>query len=290
MDNQPYSKAIWEGTLLAFNAKSCFGYAHSLIGSMADLEAAKVEDVQSFFKTYYAPNNAVLTLVGDLNPTETKKLIEQYFGGIARQSAPPTVTCEQAFNSGAMRQELTDDKATLPAVLALYRVPATSHADAPALELLATILGQGASSRLNKVLARETKAALGAQALVNPFGPRRGPGMFFGLAIANQGVSADSVEKLLVKEITQVAQTSMTADELTKAKNQYRAGKINERQQAFALAEAVQFANTYLGSPEAVNTDLDRYARVSVDDIKRVAAAYLRSDNALTITIVPEKK
>ncbi len=290
VDNQPYSKAIWEGTLLAFNAKSCFGYAHSLIGSMADLEAAKVEDVQSFFKTYYAPNNAVLTLVGDLNPTETKKLIEQYFGGIARQSAPPTVTCEQAFNSGAMRQELTDDKATLPAVLALYRVPATSHADAPALELLATILGQGASSRLNKVLARETKAALGAQALVNPFGPRRGPGMFFGLAIANQGVSADSVEKLLVKEITQVAQTSVTADELTKAKNQYRAGKINERQQAFALAEAVQFANTYLGSPEAVNTDLDRYARVSVDDIKRVAATYLRSDNALTITIVPEKK
>ena len=114
--------------------------------------------------------------------------------------------------------------------------------------------------------------------------------MFFGLAIANQGVTADSVEKLLVKEITQVAQTGVSAGELTKARNQYRAGKINERQQSFALAEAVQFANTYLGGPEAVNTDLDRYARVTVDDIKRVAATYLRGDNALTITIVPEKK
>ncbi len=290
VDNQPYSKAIWEGTLLAFNAKSCFGYAHSLIGSMADLEAAKVEDVQGFFKTYYAPNNAVLTLVGDLNSAETKQLVEQYFGGIPRQPKAAVVSCDQPFNSGALRQELKDDKATLPAVLALYRIPATSHADGPALDLLATILGQGESSRLNKVLSRETKAALGAQAMVNPFGPRRGPGMFFGLAIANQGVSADSVEKLLVKEITQVAQTGVTDEELTKAKNQYRAGKINERQHAFALAEAVQFANTYLGSPEAVNTDLDRYARVTVADIKRVAATYLRSDNSLTITVVPEKK
>lgn len=290
VDNQPYSKAIWEGTLMAFDAKTCFGYAHSLIGSMSDLEAAKVEDVQAFFKMYYAPNNVVLTVVGDLNPADTKALIAQYFGGIPRQPAPPAVTCEQPFNSGAMRRELKDDKATLPAVLSLYRIPPTSHADAPALELLATILGQGESSRLNKVLARETKAALGAQAMVNPFGPRRGPGMFFGLAIANQGVGADSVEKLLVREITQVATTGVSADELTKAKNQYRAGKMNERQRAFALAEAVQFANTYLGSPDAVNTDLDRYAKVTVDDIKRVAATYLKGDNALTITIVPEKK
>lgn len=290
VDNQPYSKAIWEGTLLAFDAKTCFGYAHSLIGSMTDLEAAKVEDVQAFFKMYYAPNNVVLTVVGDLNPADTKALIAQYFGGIPRQPAPPAVTCEQPFNSGALRRELKDDKATLPAVLALYRIPPTSHADAPALELLATILGQGESSRLNKVLARETKAALGAQAMVNPFGPRRGPGMFFGLAIANQGVGADSVEKLLVREITQVATTGVSAGELTKAKNQYRAGKMNERQRAFALAEAVQFANTYLGSPDAVNTDLDRYAKVTVDDIKRVAATYLKGDNALTITIVPEKK
>ena len=290
VDNQPYSKAIWEGTLLAFDTKKCFSYGHSLIGSMADLEAAKVEDVQAFFKQYYAPNNVVLTVAGDLNPAETKKMIAEYFGGIPRQPAPPEVVCEQAFNTGAVRQQLKDDKATLPAVLALYRVPPTGHADSPAIELLATILGQGESSRLNKVLSRDTKAALGAQAIVNPFGPRRGPGMFFGLAIANQGVTADSLERLLVKEITQVAQTGVTAAELSKAKNVYRAGKINARQQAFALAEAVQFATMYLGSPEAVNTDLDRYAKVTVDDIKRVAATYLRSDNALTITIVPEKK
>ncbi len=290
VDNQPYSKAIWEGTLLAFDSKNCFGYGHSLIGSMAELDAAKVEDVQAFFKMYYAPNNVTLTVVGDFNPAEARKFIEEYFGGIPRQPAPPPVVCDQKLHTGAMRQQMTDDKATLPAVIALYHVPSTSSADLPALELLSTILGSGESSRLNKVLARDTKAALAAQTLLNPFGPRRGPGMLIGLAIANQGVGVDSVEKLLTREITQVAQTGVTTEELTKAKNQYRAGKMEERQRAFALAEAVQFANTYLGSPDAVNTDLERYAKVTVDDIKRVAASYLTADNSLTITIVPEKK
>ena len=290
VDNQPYSKAIWEGTLAAFDPKACFGYAHSLIGSMADLEAAKVADVQAFFRMYYAPNNVLLTVVGDFNPAEVKRLIADDFGGVPRQPAPPAVVCDQKFHTGAQRQRLSDDKATLPAVLELYRIPATSSADLPALDLLGTILGQGESSRLNKVLARETKAALGVQTLVNPFGPRRGPGMFLGLAIANQGVAIDSVEKLLSAEIARIAQGGVTAEELTKAKNQYRAGKITERQRAFALAEAVNFATTYLGSPDAVNTDLDRYAKVTTDDIKRVAASYLTPDNALTITIVPEKK
>jgi predicted Zn-dependent peptidase len=290
VDNPPYAKAIWEGTLQAFSPATCFSYGHSLIGSMDDLEAAKVEDVQAFFKQYYAPNNVTLTVVGDFQPAAAKQLIADYFGGIARQPAPPVPACEQPFNSGALRTRLTDPKATLPAVLSLYRIPPTSHADYPALDLLSTILGQGESSRLNRVLARETKAALAAQALVNPFGPRRGPGMFFALGIANQGVPIDSVEKLLAQEVERVARDGVTEEEVTKAKNQFRFTKVNERQRAFALAEAVQYAALYLGSPEAVNTDLDRYMRVTAADIKRAAAAFLRLDNSLTITIVPEGK
>jgi zinc protease len=290
VDNQPYSKAIWEGTLQAFDPVACFSYGHSLIGSMADLEASKVEDVQAFFRQYYAPNNVTLTLVGDFQPAEAKKLIADYFGSIPRQPAPPAVTCDVKFNSGPLRSQLTDAKATLPAVLALYRIPATSHADYPALDLLSTILGQGESSRLNRVLARETKAALAAQSLMNPFGPRRGPGMLFALGIANQGVAVDSVEKLLNAEVERIASSGVTDAEVTKAKNQFRASKVNARQQAFALAEAVQYAAFYLGSPDAVNTDLDRYMKVTAADIKRVAATYLRRDNSLTITIVPEGK
>lgn len=290
MDNQPYAKAFVEGPLQAFDAVRCFGYAHLLVGSMADLEAATVEDVQTFFKTYYSPNNAVLTVVGDFKPGEAKAMIASYFGGIPRQPAPPTVTCDQPFNPGAMRRQMTDDKATLPAVLAVYRVPPTAHDDSPAIALLTAILGQGESSRLNRVLARDTKAALGAQTILNPSGPRRGPGMFYALAIPNAGVAVDSVEALLLGEIARVATSGVTAEELVKAKNQYRASKINARQQAFALAEAVQFANMYRGAPDAVNTDLARYASVTVDDIRRVAAAYFTGANSLTITVVPERK
>ncbi|MFI5311143.1 MAG: M16 family metallopeptidase [Gemmatimonadales bacterium] len=290
VDNQPYAKAIWEGTLQAFDPATCFSYGHSLVGSMTDLEAAKVEDVQAFFRQYYAPNNVTLTVVGDFVPADARRQIAGYFGAIPRQPSPPPVTCDQRFNTGALRARLTDAKATLPAVLALYRVPAASNADYPALDLLATILGQGESSRLNRVLARETKAALAAQALMNPFGPRRGPGMLFALGIANQGVPADSVEKLLNGEVERIATSGVTEAEVTKAKNQFRSTKVNARQQAFALAEAVQYAAMYLDTPEAVNSDLDRYMKVTAGDIKRVAATYLRRDNSLTITIVPEGK
>ena len=290
VDNVPYGKAIWEAPLAMFDAKGCFAYAHSMIGSMDDLTASSVADVKAFFDRYYAPNNAVLTVVGDIKPADVKRLVAEYFGGIARQPAPPKVACDQRFNTGAQRASVKDDKATLPAVLLMYRVPATSHADTPALDLLGTILGSGEASRLNKVLAREAKLALGTQILLNPFGPRRGPGQFLALVIANQGVTPDTLEKRLAAEIEAVARTGVTPEELTRAKNQFRAAKVNERQQTFAMGEAVQNATFFLGSPDAVNSDLDRYAKVTVDDVKRVAATYLIPANSLVVTVLPEAK
>jgi len=290
VDNAPYGKALWESTFPVFDAASCFAYAHSLIGSMDDLNASSVADVKEFFERYYAPNNAVLTIVGDFQPAEAKKLVNEYFGSIARQPDQPKPTCEQKFNTGAMHARVTDDKATLPAVLAIYRIPATGHADTPALDLLASILGAGESSRFNKVLARETKLALGQQVLVNPFGPRRGAGMFLTLAITNQGVNPDSLAARIQAEFARVAAAGVTAAELAKARNQYRAGKVNERQRAFDMTEAIQAATFYLGSPEAVFTDLDRYDKVTVADVKRVAATYLVPANSLVVTIVPEAK
>jgi zinc protease len=287
VDNPPYVKAVVEETTKLFDGTACFAYAHSIIGSMDDLNAAKLEDVQGFFKLYYAPNNATLVIVGDFVPAEAKRLVSSYFGGIPRVEAPPPVTCDQPFNTGAMRQTVNDKNANLPALLTVYRVPATSSADYPALELLTTILGQGESSRLNKTVVRSTKAATVAQALFNPFGPRRGPGLAGVLAIANQGVPIDSIDKLVSAEVLKVASGDITDAELTKAKNAYRAGAITQRQQALAMAEAIQEANMYFGSPEAVNTAIARYGAVTLDDVKRVAATYLRPDNALTLLIVP---
>jgi predicted Zn-dependent peptidase len=290
VDNQPYGKAIWESALPLFDNGSCFSYGHSLIGSMDDLNASSVADVKAFFDRYYAPNNAVLTIAGDFKPAEVKKLVTEYFGSIPRQPDLPKPACEQKFNTGRSTARVNDDKATLPAVMTLYRVPATGDADTPALDLLNTILGSGESSRFNKVLARETKLALGAQTYVNPFGPRRGPGMFLALVIANQGVNPDSLSKRIEAEIARVAADGVSEAELDKAKNQYRAGKVNERQRAFDMTEAIQNATFYLGGADAVFTDLDRYSKVTVADVKRVAAKYLVPENSLVVTILPGAK
>src|SRR5690606_9656708 len=138
---------------------------------------------------------------------------------------------------------IVDSKASLPALVQVYRVPAYDDPDMAALELLATILGQGESSRLNRVMARDTKAAAAAQALLNPFGPRRGPGVFVFFTIANQGVTPDSLDRLLAEQLAIVGEKGVEEEELTKAKNVYRAGMIMQRQTTMSVAEALHSAN-----------------------------------------------
>jgi predicted Zn-dependent peptidase len=287
IDNQPYTGAFLSSLTSAFDPKTCFAYAHETIGSMADLNAASVEDVQAFFKRYYAPNNATLVISGDFDPAEAKRLVQQYFGDIPRAEAPAPVTCEQPFNVGQQRRTVTDAKATLPALLALWRIPEYKHADTPALTFLATIMGEGESSRLNRTVVREARAAVTTQTLAG-LGPRRGPNVFASLSIANQGVAVDSLERLILREVARVAEQGVTEAELAKAKNAYRAARINELQTNLGRAEAIQSANMFLGDPAAVNTDLQRFMAVTAADIQRVARTYLRPDNSVITLITPE--
>jgi predicted Zn-dependent peptidase len=286
-DNQPYIGAFLKGVTAPFDARSCFAYGHELIGSMDDLNAAKTEDVKAFFEMYYAPNNATLTLVGDFAPAEAREMVQQYFGSIPRGKEPPPVSCTTQFNAGQRRETVTDPKATLPALLQIYLVPEYKNQDHAALELLATILGAGESSRMNRAIAREAKAALATQVGLDVTGPHRGPSTFAALAIANQGVSPDSLDKLISAEIAKVVANGVTDEELTKAKNSRRATQIFGMQMALNTAEAIQSANMYLGNADAVNTDIQRYMSVTKDDIKRVAQQYLRPDNSTVILIKP---
>ena len=288
LDNQPYGAAIFEGPQELFDPRSCFPYSHSIIGSMADLDSATVDDVRDFFKLYYAPNNATLVVTGDFNPVQTRALIQQYFGDIPRTESPPPVECRQAFNTGALRRRMQDPNANLPAVLLMHRTPAENHADVPALTLLSILLGQGESSRLNRTLVRDAKAAVAAQAISGIFGPRRGPNFFLTYAIANQGVSPDSLEELLAAEMGRLADGGITDEELAKAKNAFRSSAVRGRQTSMAVAEQLQYANLFLGNPEAVNTDFARYMAVTREDLVRVARTYFRADNSLTIIVSSE--
>ncbi|MEP6730995.1 MAG: pitrilysin family protein [bacterium] len=287
IDNQPYTGAFLKGVTAPFDSKSCFAYGHELIGSMTDLNAAKTEDVKAFFDLYYTPNNATLTVVGDFDPAEAKQLIKQYFASIPRAKDAPPVTCDAKFNAGEKRETVTDEKATLPALLRIFLVPEYKNQDHAALELLATILGGGESSRMNRAIARDAKAALTTQVLLDVTGPHRGPSTFAALAIANQGVTTDSLDKLISAEIAKVAADGVTDAELSKAKNSRRADVIFGKQEALNTAEAIQSANMYLGDPGAINTDLARYMKVTKEDLMRVAKQYLRPDNSTVILIKP---
>jgi zinc protease len=288
VDNQPYAVAFTDGLTWPFDSTACFPYAHTVIGSMADLDAAKLPDVQAFFDTYYAPNNASLVVVGDFGPGELRRLVNQYFAGIPSHAAPeaaPRCDVAGAAAKGPARREVHDAHANLDLVMRLYRIPDHRSADTPALEVLNIILGQGESSRLNVSVVRRDKAAVGAGSILNPYGSRNGPGVWAAYGIVNQGVSADRLDSLLSIQLDSIRANGITADELDKAKNILRSGFIDNRETTFGKAEELQHYLTFHASLEEVNTDLDRLLAVTSDDVKRVAATYLAPGN-LTLVIV----
>jgi predicted Zn-dependent peptidase len=284
VDNQPYAPAFIEGITLPFDTTSCFSYSHSVIGSMDDLNAAEVEDVQAFFDLYYAPNNATLTIVGDFEPSEVRDLVKTYFGDIPRAADPPRPTCKVQFAQGARVRNWEDPLANLPGVVLIFPTPAHREADSRPLQFLASILGAGESSRLNRALVREAKTAVQSAAQVDS---RRHAGLFFAFAIANQGVSPDTLKTQLESEIARIAAEGVTAEELAKAKNAFRANDIFGRQTTFAIAEELQHYAHYHDDINDIHTDLDGYMAVTAADIQRVAREYLTPENSYTLMIVP---
>jgi zinc protease len=286
VDNSPYGTSFLQAMYYApYDSTNCFAYAHSVIGSLDDLDAAQLEDVQAFFEAYYMPNNATLTVVGDFDQAEARSLIAEYFGPIPAGTPPPPVACRDAFRGLPVRHSVEDVNAMLPAFIASYGAVRADHEDSHALTLLASILGQGESSRLNERLVREEQAALQAQAMTTL--RRDGPGLLLVLAIANQGVDAERLERLLGEEIARIRDEGVTADELEKAKNRSRAGTVRGRQTVMGRAEALQWHNHFLGDPGAMRTQMERLMAVTGEDIRRVAGRYLNDQNRAVIVTQP---
>ena len=149
------------------------------------------------------------------------------------------------------------------------------------------ILGEGESSRLNVAVVRREKAALGTQVAMNPFDSRRGPGVLLALAIANQGVDPLKLDTLVAAQLDSLRASSVTGEELTKAKNTFRSGFIHGRETTLGKAEELHHYDMFHASPAEINTDLERFLAVTADDIRRVAGKYLDPANALVIIVKP---
>ncbi len=279
VDNEPYGELFADGLTWPFDSATCFPYAHSVIGSMANLNAATLPDVRQFFETYYAPNNATLVVSGDFRVVELRRLVNQYFAGVRAHPAPRPIACEYRLSPGPQHRTLTDRHANLPAVVRMYRVPPHDDPDTPALGLLNIILGDGESSRLNVAVVRREKAALGVQVMIT--------GVLLVLGIANQGVDPAKLDSLLAREVDSMRTTNVAPEELEKAKNLFRADFVRTRETSLGRAEELQHYQMFHRSLAEINTDLDRYLAVTADDIRRVAGKYLDAVNAVDVIVRP---
>lgn len=283
IDNQPYGKSYLEIDNLAYDN---FAYKHSVIGSMSDLDAANVEDVKDFFRIYYAPNNAVLILVGDLDPAETLEKVRKYFGEIPSQPEAPKVDLVEPEHYGERRETIDDPLARLPQILIAYHIPAGNTPENYALQVIGNILATGESSRLYQHLVKEKQLATAVQVQVDA---RIGASLFYVLAMPRPGTKPEDLEKAIYDEIEAVKKDGVTAHEIERARTQYLRNQIQSRQSslftAFRMGEyAVKF-----GDPNLINTIYEKFSAVTADQAKKAAEDFLAAKGRAVVITLPAK-
>jgi predicted Zn-dependent peptidase len=283
MDNQPYGQTFERTGQQAYDNPA---YKHSVIGSMDDLNAASVDDVATFFKTYYAPNNAVLSIVGDVDTKKTMALIEKYFGPIVRQPDPKRPDLTEPAHTVERRSTLEDSLARLPQVDIAWVTPPAGTPDFDALDVASWILSLGRSARLNQVVVREKQLAVSAFA-GNP--DKRGPGLFQVSAQVAPNKSPADVEAALLEEIEKVKAGPIADWEIEKAHNngvRQQAGRLTSTlQRAIQLGEYALFYD----NPNLVNTRAQNYQKVTAADVQRVAKKYLTKENRSVVITMPKE-
>ena len=282
VDNRAYGKtfeAIFE------TAYDNFAYKHSTIGSMADLDAATVEDVAEFFRIYYAPNNAVLALVGDFKKKEALAKIEKYFGDIPAQPPPSEPDMTEPEQKGERRKTLEDSFARLARVDIVHKIPPANTPDWYALDVLGEVLASGQSSRLYQKLVKEEQVAVAAAGGVFML---RGPSILLLLALARPGKEIAEIEKLVYEEIERLKNEPIEDWELEKVRMQLRRQRAQQLQSTSFRAQTLGEYAVNFDDPGLINTIGEKYLQVSKEDVQRVARKYLKQSNRTVITTVPK--
>jgi zinc protease len=281
LDNQPYGKSQERFNEMAYDN---FAYKHSVIGSMEDLNAATVDDVASFFKTYYAPNNAVLSLVGDLDTKATLAKVEKYFGSIPRQPAPKPVDLSEPELKAERRESMTDPLARVPQINMGYRIPPATHADWPALSVLGQILGGGESSRLYQAAVKDKELCTSAGA---GSGARMGPALFNVSCSVRAGKDVKEAEAALTAVIEAAPTAPVTEQELQRVRSASRRSDVSMRESALNRANTLADYAVLYNDPNRINTLSARLTAVTAADLQRVARTYLRPTNRIVMHTLP---
>jgi len=282
VDNQAYGKTMEAIDELAYKN---FAYRHSVIGSLDDLRAATVEDVAQFFKTYYAPNNAVLAIVGDVKTADCLARVRKYFESIPQQPAPPDVDMNEPAQTGERRQTIDDPLARLARIDIVYHIPQSLTPDADALSVLSTVLSSGRSSRFyeNVVRQKQLSSNVGAGA-----GESRGPGLFRVAALVNPGKSVADLEKAIYEEIERVKTGPIESWEIDKARNTAQRNFITSLGSSLNRAVMLSQLAVFYNDPGLLNTRWQRLSAITAADVQRVARQYLTPENRTVVITNPK--
>jgi predicted Zn-dependent peptidase len=281
-DNVPYGTAFERLLNLAYDPD--YSYHWPTIGSMEDLGAASLDDIRDFFRTWYRPDNAVLTLIGDFTAAEARRLAEQYFGDITPGGSFPGFDLQRRPLGGERRESFASP-VQLARLYRLYHLPKMGDAEWIAADLLSSILSGDKASRLEKALVLEQQIATDVAAYVLP---TESTGMMLIQATAKEGVSVEQVESALDAEIARVARDGVSDDEVTRAKNRAEVEFAHQVENYDSRADLLGMMATYFGDPALIHTWLDPYRAATRDALAGAAANYLVPENRVTSLFVPE--
>ena len=281
-DNRAYGKTYEAVIDLAYDN---FPYKHSTIGSMDDLNAATLDDATSFFRAYYAPNNAVLSMVGSFKTETALALIRKYFENIPAQPAPAPAGMSEPEQQAERRKTIEDGFAQTPRVDIVFKIPPANTPDWYALEMLGQILSSGVSSRLYQKFVKEKEMALSAYADAEE---KRGPSLFWFSLLARPTTDLAALEKLLYEEIARIQKTSVQDSELSKVHMQLRRQRAQQLYSTRARANSLGHFAVYYNDPGLINRIWRIYEQITKADLQRVAQKYFIESNRTVVTTLPK--
>ena len=282
LDNRPYGTLIEK---LFADAYKVHPYRWTPIGSAQYIDQAKLDEFIDFYKHYYVPQNATLTIAGDIDIAKTKELVNKYFGEIPKGKEEIVRPKEVEPVKKAEVRDIVYDNVQLPLVLFAYHMPAQGTPDYYALSMLGTVLTGGESSRMTKEIKDKQQKAIQVQSI--PF-PLEDPGLFIALGLCNKGVKAEDLEASMDAEIQKVKKDLITETEFQKIRNQVETDFVTRNSTVQGIGESLANYFVYFGDANLINTELQRYMKVTREDIKRVANKYFTKENRVVLYYLPK--
>ena len=286
VDNQPYGD--WDERLQMMMYPADHPYHHSVIGSMEDLDAASLEDVEQFFRTYYAPNNAVLSICGDFDPSNARNLVAQYFGPVPAGPSIPPIPGRTELEPvlGAEVRAVVHQDISLPRLYVAYRTPAYGAEDFYTNLVIAQILGYGKAALLYRTLLREQRLAQDVVSFAFPIVV--GASMLVLWATAMPGVAIERLETEFHRQID--ALQNVDERDVKRAVSLIEARQLSELQTVGERADQLSMYTTLFDDPGRINTEIDRVRAVTVDRVRDFAMRYLQQHNRAVIHYVPKQE